>query len=176
MPRRKLQGITQSELSGRLGLNARQVRELTQRGMPRHQDGSYDFRLAFDWYIRFRVEDERKRRPAAEPEAGDELGNLTIREQRAKVLLKELELRRAEGRSVSTVLHRHRISALAQQFSAIIRSLPQYAPELVGVETMPEVTVILERIANEMLALARGEEEEFAATPAEDPAALDSAA
>lgn len=152
----KRKGMTQSALAGLIGVNARQVRELTQRGMPRHDDGSYPAPAAIAWYIEFKVADELKRRPRAD---GPDIG-LEHRQQLANVLLAELKLRREEGRSVTTTLHRQRVAELSQQFAAVIRSLPQYAPELVGIEAMPEVTVILERIANQMLALARGDDEE----------------
>lgn len=149
-------GITQSALAGKLGVNARQVRELTARGMPRHPDGSYPEREAIEWYVEFRIEDGLKRQPRGGAEDPAE-NSLVYREQNARVLLAELKLRREEGRLVTTVKHRERVATLSQQYAAVIRSLPQYAPELVGIETMPDVTVILERIANQMLDLARGD-------------------
>lgn len=154
--KRKRKGITQAELARLIGVLPRQVRELTSRGMPREADGSYVPAEAIAWYIDFRIEDELKRRPKGDPD-NPTTQALDQREKMARVLLAELNLRRAEGRSVTTVRHRERVAILSQQYSAVIRSLPQYAPELVGIETMPEVTVTLERIANLMLDLARGD-------------------
>ena len=169
MAPRKRQGITQADLGARLGLRPRQIRELTLLGMPRHPDTSYPFVAARDWYIRYKAESIAKRMPKAEEEGDEGKGHsLDYREQLAKVLLAEHRFRREEGKVVSTQLHRKRVAGLSQQFAAVIRSLPQYAPELVGIESMPDVTLILERIANDMLRLARGEEEVVVEDPAEE--------
>lgn len=165
--------LSQKAFAERLGLQARQVRNLEEQGLPflpekGKKPKRFPWRACFRWYLAFKVESEVKRRVPSDVSALDR------REQLAKVRIAEARALRAEGHLVPTNLYRRRLRELNQQYAAVIRSLSQYAPELHGLPDVPAVTIKLEQISNLQLALARGDDTtqlSLSADPATPPAA-----
>lgn len=158
--------IIQKELAERLGLDVRQVRRLEDAGMPtRTRKGRKDYPWpdALKWYIGWKVESGVARRTPGS------LAELELRELGAKVRLAEIKVAEAEGNVVPVDAMRRQMEAIHHATAGAIRSLPQYAGEIVELASMAEARLRLEKIANELLLRARGEDEEEE-TPVDDAA------
>lgn len=145
--------LLQKDVAIRLGVLPRQIRNLREQGMPFDAASKrFPWPECLQWYITHKTEAEVERRMPKERTELDQ------REQLARIRIAEIRVLREEAKVVPIGMHRRRYREATQQFSAVIRSLPQWAPELVVISSVPEMTVALERIANEQLRLARGED------------------
>lgn len=146
--------IIQRELAENLGLDVRSIRRLEEAGLPlRSRAGrkSYPWPEALRWYVGWKVESEvGRRRPSDNAE-------LERRELEAKVRLAEIKVAEAEGKVLPDDVVRRQMSEIHQATAGAIRSLPQYAGEMVELSTLAEARVRLEKIADELLARARGD-------------------
>jgi hypothetical protein len=159
--------IIQKDLATRLGLDVRQIRRLEDAGMPtRVRKGRKDYPWpgSLHWYLDWKVQSELARR------APGEKSDLETRELAAKVRLAEIKVAEAEGKTIPVPIVNRRFEVIHQQTAGAIRALRQYAGDFVGLTTLAEATLRCERIANELLARARADDEDDEEPPA-DPAA-----
>lgn len=152
-----MEHIIQKDLAERLGLDVRQVRRLEDAGMPmRTRKGRKDYPWpgALRWYIGWKIDSGVARRTPGS------LAELELRELQAKVRLAEIKVAEAEGKVVPVDVMQRQMEAIHHATAGAIRSLPQYAGEVVELASMAVARLRLERVANELLLRARGEDEE----------------
>jgi hypothetical protein len=157
--------IIQRDLATRLRLDVRQIRRLEDAGMPtRVRSGKKDYPWpeSLHWYLDYKVEAEVARRM---PSTKTDLEN---RELQLKVRLSELKVAEAEAKVFPAQVVRRRLELVHQQTAAAMRALPQYAAEFVGLQSLAEARLRCERIANELLARARGDDDQDEGDP-DDP-------
>lgn len=157
--------IIQRDLATRLRLDVRQIRRLEDAGCPtrvRKGKKDYPWPEALHWYLDWKVEAEVQRRmPSTKTD-------LESRELALKVRLQEIKVAEAEAKSFPAHVVRRQLEVVHQQTAAAIRALPQYAAEFVGLQGLADARLRCERIANALLARARGDSDEDDGAP-EDP-------
>lgn len=153
-------GISQREFAERLGITARQVRNLYDAGLPRTVESgkpAIPWPDALHWYVAWKT--ERQRSVGEEEKAA-----LARRRLELEVRLQEIEVAEREGRVVTIEYLADQVAAMQQRLRAkLLNFAGKYAPAMVGLKTVAEAQARLEpAIAEAMQALAEtGEDPEL---------------
>jgi phage terminase Nu1 subunit (DNA packaging protein) len=132
-----------------LGLTARQVHNLTEKGMPRRVENgrpSYPWPDALKWYVAFKIAAEAAKTEPLDFEAA------RARKMAADAELAEMEVERVRGDSVSMAAHRGSVRGIVAKIRAQLLAAPgRYSPRLVGISTLPESQRQLDAIVRDVL-------------------------
>lgn len=142
--------VTQKELANLLGLTARQVANLVERGMPSVAgDGrrEYDAPACIAWYRDAKIAE-------AVADAGpDTLDAQRTRKTAAEARLAELELARLEGSMLTVEDAAREVDALLDRLRSVLLSFTsRHAHLLVGKRTIPEVAAVLDPAVGDLMA------------------------
>lgn len=145
--------LTQAEVAERLGITARQIHNLTKSidgkpGIPSTvKDGrrAYKWPEASHWYIAYKLE-------VAKPKGDDAKEDAQTRKLLAEAALKELDLAKQQGQLLDADYVEQQVTGILERLrSRILASRGRYAPQLVGLKTVGEVQIKLEKLTDELL-------------------------
>lgn len=142
--------VTLAECAERLALTPRQIENLVTLGLPRDKRETgrwgYPFPDVLEWYVAHKMEAAGiKRESDSQREAQERLADV-------KAQLAELELAKAQGEVVTMEYLEEQLGRIVHRLAARCRNLPgKWAPDLVGLRTIPEAQVQLEKISAELL-------------------------
>lgn len=140
------QVVSQTELASLLSLSTRQIRNLEKEGMPKGSDGQrsvYEPAACVRWYVQYR---ERLAAPKDQEDAEK-------RRAIAEAQLAELKLAKEQGKVVEVETVGQEVDGMLEQLRNQLLTLPQrWAPQTVGLKTLPEATQVLEAAVLESLA------------------------
>lgn len=146
--------LSAKQLADELGLGTRQIDNLVADGMPRHKRGrgyAYPWPIVLRWYIKHREASALRR---SQP---TDLNDARVRRETAEAQLKELELAKLEGRTVTIEDAEREIGATLDRLRARLVNIPgKWAPQLVGKLTVAAAKTALEgAVAEAMAALSK---------------------
>ncbi|HET7552183.1 MAG TPA: hypothetical protein VFK04_12905 [Gemmatimonadaceae bacterium] len=150
--------LTQVEISEWLDLTTRRVRDLVKEGLPsRVEKGKrlYLWPAALHWYIRYKVEAERKQRPNGDSESIAELHRrekmADVEKAEADAEIRKLEL--ARQRAITMTVDdaaRELEHILGGMNSALGNFSGRWAPELVALPDTRAVRALLDKAIAEL--------------------------
>lgn len=151
-----------SDLALLHGVTRESVRQWTIAGMPRRQDGSYLVAETITWRIQRAAEKERQSAAPTEDEE-KKLSQLN-RKLLAEAQLKELQLERELGLTISVEDVEERLSRIVGGFAAVANGrLTRFEREIVRTTTPADARKLTERIRAALMEGAHGLADELAA-------------
>jgi phage terminase Nu1 subunit (DNA packaging protein) len=144
-------GASQKEVARVLGITAREIRNLHDRGLPfklgKNGRREYDLGVVVPWYVKFKAETEKREDPEQVKRA-----ELSRRKLETEVRTGELELAKLEGSLVTIDYLEAQLSRSTEAVRARIMGLPGRAgPHLVGCKTTAEVQIRVQELVDELL-------------------------
>lgn len=146
--------LTQAELANRLGITSRQVHNLA-KGVPgqpaiptrmRKNTREYRWPESNQWYIDYKLAVAKPKTEEDEREAAQ------IRKLLAEAALKELELAREEGSLLDADYVEQQLTGILERLrSRILAARGRFAPRFVGIRTVGEAQIMLEKMSDELL-------------------------
>lgn len=141
--------LSQKAAAEELGLTARQVHNLTEKGMPRTVENGkplYPFPEAMKWYIAFKVSSELA---SAEPL---DFEKAKARKMAADAELAHLELAKTRGEQIELSEVRKTWERAASRIRAQLLAAPgRYSPRVVGLDSLPAAQRALDAIVRDVL-------------------------
>lgn len=168
-------GISQRELSARLGITARHIRNLVLEGLPKTGEGAgmrHPWPESREWFNEHIRAVERKKAPP------DDLKELRRRKYVADVRMAEIEVEEADGRLIPFELHEQRVGSICDRIRGVLMTIPsKYLSRIQTAKSDLDAQAVGEAIRDETLRALQGtaddidEQLELAPDPADDVAA-----
>lgn len=150
--------VSQKELSSRLGITQRHIRNLVLEGLPKIGEGNgatHPWPESRDWYNEYIRQQERKKQPE------DDLKELRRRKFVAEVRMAEIGVEEADGRLIPLSLHETRIAAICDRLRAVLMTIPsKFLSRIQVARTDLEAQAVGEQIRDETLRAVQGTSED----------------
>lgn len=158
--------LNQSDFAERIGVTPRQVHNLAKAGLPsKMRDGKRVYRWpeGNHWYIEYKEKNAKPKSSEDEKEAAQ------TRKLVAEATLKELELAQKEGSLLDANYVEDQVTRVLELLrSRILAARGRFAPQFVGIKSVGEAQLRLEKMSDELMEALRAVGEDPTLDPDED--------
>lgn len=141
--------LTQKDLSTRLSISTRQIRNLHDEGIPREKNGRYPWPEARDWYIQFKQEEALWRAGHAE---GADYEAARAEKMRAEAILRGLTVAERRGLLVRVDVVQEELATVAERIrQRLLGMADRWALQGVGLESEEAVRSFINEMVAETL-------------------------
>ena len=148
--------LTQTEAAARLTITTRQLRRIPDEFTGRLKSGKYPWPECQKGYIRFKQQDELRRRGHSETRAS-EYEAARARKVAAQARLAELEVALRESELIPIAVFREVIAEVADRVMGFLKNIPgAWPPQLTSIDDPREIARILRGLVDEAAEEVRG--------------------